>query len=172
MITIEALDASSGSRLLESARELFRAYGEFLRTEGGHCWFNYEKLQQEILDMPLSYTLKNGGVLVALNGDVAIGCIAFREMADCVEPGRCEIKRLFVMPGNRGLGAGWRLASAALEYARAKGYREAYLDTAPSTMWAAYQTYLKLGFKEYERRGEGEAAISFMRKSLLEGAAA
>src|SRR5215472_15586606 len=126
MITIEALDRSSDLRLLDAARELFRAYGEFLRAEGGHCWFNYEKLQQEILDMPLSFTSKNGAVLLAVVGEVAIGCIAFREMPDCAERDCCEIKRLFVLPGNRGLGAGWRLASAALDQARAKGYRAAY----------------------------------------------
>jgi ribosomal protein S18 acetylase RimI-like enzyme len=171
MVTIEALDASSDSRLLDAARGLFQAYGEFLRAEGGHCWFNYEKLRQEILDMPLSFTSKNGAVLVAFADGAAIGCIAFREMPDCAERDRCEIKRLFVLPGNRGLGAGLRLASAALEQARAKGYRAAYLDTQPSTMGAAYQAYLKLGFEEYERRGEGEAAISFMRKSLVERAA-
>ena len=166
MVCIESLNSSSSSTVLESARALFLAYGDFLRSSGEHDGFGFERLQREALDLPTAYAANNGAVLVAVVEGFSIGCIAFREFPRCVEQDRCEIKRLFVLPEYRGCGIGLRLATAALERARLKGYRFAYLDTEPIVMAAAHRMYLKLGFVEYDSRGAGIASVSFLRKSL------
>ena len=167
MICIESLDSLSSSRVLESARDLFLAYADFLRSSGEHDGFSIARLQREALDLPAAYAATHGAVLVAVVEGFSIGCIAFRAFPGCVDQDCCEIKRLFVLPEYRECGIGFRLASAALEQARVKGYRFAYLDTEPIAMAAAYRTYLKLGFVEYDRRGAGIGSVSFLRKSLI-----
>ena len=116
--------------------------------------------------MPGAYAASNGEVLVAVVGEFAIGCIAYRELA--ASPGKdgCEIKRLFVLSEHRARGVGRSLVIAALDHARLKGYKFACLDTEPQTMAAAHQTYRKLGFIEYDRRTSPTAAISFLRAPL------
>jgi Predicted acetyltransferase len=163
MIGIELLHASSSPSLLKSSRDLLLAYGDFLRAGGEHQGFSFDDLKSEALDLPAAYSDAGGAVLVAVEEGRAIGCIAFRAFPACGEPDCCEIKRLFVRPEFRGRAIGLQLGRAALEQARAKGYRSAYLDTAPISMAAAYRTYLKLGFVEYDRRG---AALALLRKSL------
>ena len=167
MVRIKPLSPSSPPAILESARSLFLAYGDFLRASGEHLGFRFDRLEQEAHDLPAAYEADNGAVLVAAKGDSSIGCIAFRAFRGCAEEGCCEVKRLFVLPEYRGSGIGLRLATAALELAGGKGYRCAYLDTEPVVMPAAHRTYLKVGFVEYDRRGAGPASVSFLRKSLI-----
>ena len=167
MVRIESLSASSPRAILESARSLFLAYGEFLRLSGEHPGFRFDRLQQEALDLPAAYETNNGAVLVAVAEDLSVGCIAFREFREYSEPDCCEIKRLFVLPAYRGSAIGSRLAMPALELAGQKGYKSAYLDTEPLVMTAAHRTYLKVGFVEYDRRGAGPASVSFLCKSPI-----
>ncbi len=167
MVLIKPLSPLSPPAILESARSLFLAYGDFLRGSGEHPSFRFDRLEQEANDLPAAYEENNGVVLVAAEGDSIIGCIAFRAFRGCAEEGCCEIKRLFVLPEYRGLGIGLRLSAAALELAGGKGYRCAYLDTEPVVMRAAHRTYLKVGFVEYDRHGAGPASVSFLRKSLV-----
>ena len=123
MVCTESLSSSSSPTVLESARALFLAYGDFLRSSGEHDGFRFDRLKQEALDLPGAYVSTNGAVLVAVVEGFRIGCIAFREFPGCAALDRCEIKRPFVIPECRGGGIGLRLATAALERARLKGYR-------------------------------------------------
>lgn len=57
----------------------------------------------------------------------------------------CELRKLFLLPEVRGLGAGRALAEKCLAFAVSQGYARCYLDTL-STMKAAISLYEKLGF--------------------------
>ena len=78
----------------------------------------------------------------------------------------CEMKRLFVSPGGRGLGLGRALASAIIEEGKRLGYAEIRLDTLPS-MQAAIGLYKELGFVPVDPYYEGALRGSlFMARSL------
>jgi hypothetical protein len=45
---------------------MFKAYGEFVRNSGNHPGFRFERLDQEILELPDAYSTRNGEVLLAM----------------------------------------------------------------------------------------------------------
>ena len=57
----------------------------------------------------------------------------------------CELRKLFLLPDSRGLGAGRALAERCLAFAKSAGYRRCYLDTL-ATMTSAISLYESLGF--------------------------
>ena len=59
----------------------------------------------------------------------------------------CELKRLFVAAEARGQGIGAELVRTALERATHRGYRRAFLDTAPADMAQAHHLYQRFGFR-------------------------
>jgi len=116
------------------ARELFH---EYVLTPGvAVCAVGFE---DELRALETFYD----AILLAHEGDRAIGCGAVRT----IEPGVCEIKRIYVRPEARGLGAGRALTVALLEQARRRSdVRAVRLDTLPS-MRAAIGLYESLGFR-------------------------
>ncbi len=62
--------------------------------------------------------------LAELDGEV-VGCGMFRT----IEPGVCEIKRVFVEDTARGRGVGHAIVEVAMEQARADGFHTMKLDT-------------------------------------------
>jgi ribosomal protein S18 acetylase RimI-like enzyme len=115
---------------VELVRELFREYADSLGVD-----LSFQGFEEELAALPAGYDI----LLVA--GDE--GCVGVRPFED----GVCEMKRLYVRPSARGTGLGRTLALAAIEHARALGYRAMRLDTMPA-MGAAQALYESLGFVE------------------------
>ena len=124
---------------LEEIRALFLEYAQSLDFK--LCFQNFDL---ELRDLPGIYKPPQGRlVLCEVNGKPA-GSIALKPL----EPGICEMKRLFVRPALRGHRLGLKLAEHIINEARTIGYTSMRLDTIQGRMDNAIALYESLGFRE------------------------
>jgi len=124
---------------ISTARELFLEYAHSLGFD--LCFQNFD---QELAELPGRYAPPDGRLLLAEYDGQTAGCVALRKL----EPGICEMKRLYLRPAFRGKGIGRILAQAVIAEARAIGYKYMRLDTVEPEMKDAVGMYRKLGFRE------------------------
>ena len=124
---------------LAQVRRLFRAYADWLEVD-----LCFQDFKRELTELPGCYAPPAGRLLIARVGGEVVGCVGLRPL----EPGVCEMKRLWVEPGFAGRGIGRALAESIVAAARQIGYRRMRLDTIPARMPAAQHLYASLGFKE------------------------
>ena len=124
---------------LEEIRALFLEYARSLNFN--LCFQSFDK---ELLELPGLYGTPQGRLILCKVEGTTAGCIALKPL----EPGICEMKRLFVRPAFRGQRLGVRLAEYIIREARAIGYSAMRLDTIHGTMDDAIALYRSLGFKE------------------------
>jgi ribosomal protein S18 acetylase RimI-like enzyme len=154
MQTLALIEGHLDSRLA-TARELFTEYAASLDTD--LCFQNFAR---EVAGLPGSYSPPDGCLFIAECAGQPAGCVAMRKL----EPGICEMKRLFVRPAFRDRNVGRYLAEAVIAAARESGYRRMRLDSLPSLV-RAIALYESLGFKRirpyYENPVAGAVFMEF-----------
>lgn len=121
-----------------AVRVLLREYQTLLGVD-----LSFQAFESEMRDLPGEYAAPGGRLLLATHEQTHVGCVALRAAGGA----RAEMKRLFVRPGNRGLGVGRVLVARILSEASAMGYDEVVLDTLPS-MIEAQRLYEQFGFSD------------------------
>jgi GNAT superfamily N-acetyltransferase len=89
------------------------------------------------------FSQPEGRLLLAYDGAEAAGCACMRRIGAQL----AEIKRMYVRPVHRRKGIGRALVEAAIEEARAEGYRTLRLDSA-RFMTDAHALYRSAGFHD------------------------
>ena len=137
MIELFAVPASGDTTLLAMARELVGEYAVM-----PHTLPRWLTAAADLAALPQPFVAPRGVLLVAKQGDEAVGCGALLAYDP---PVIAEIKRVYVRPSARGQGAGELIMRALLAEASARGFTRVRLDTAPELL-AAQALYLRLGF--------------------------
>jgi GNAT superfamily N-acetyltransferase len=140
-------------------RALFEEYARGLGVD--LCFQGFER---ELASLPGDYAEPTGGILLAECDGAVAGCVAWRAL----EPGVCEMKRLYVRPDHRGVGLGRTLATAVIAAARRHGYSRMRLDTLPQ-MGEAITLYASLGFVATEAyRHNPIAGVRYLELDITE----
>jgi len=161
--TLRTLTAND-SEAVEQVRQFFRNYAAWLGVD-----LSFQNFDQEMASLPGAYATPQGRLFLADVDGRAAGCVGVRPLPD--SEGVCEMKRLYVDPEFRGMGVGRELALAAINAAKAIGYRRLLIDTLPS-MRMAVKLYRELGFTEapayYKTPVEGTMFLSLHLENWTE----
>jgi GNAT superfamily N-acetyltransferase len=143
---------------IAQVRELFLEYASSLGFS--LCFQSFDK---ELAELPGDYAPPNGRLLLAEYQGRPAGCVALHPL----EPGICEMKRLYLRPAYRGKGLGRRLAEGAINEAKTVGYKLMRLDTVEPVMRDAVALYRGLGFREIASyRPNPQAGTLYMELEL------
>jgi len=137
--TLRAMQLVAGHtpQCLPVVRALFVEYAT--ATGLDFCFQNFD---QELADLPGKYAPPSGRLILAMNDEQPVGCVALRKLEENI----CEMKRLYVRPAFRRQSIGHQLAEAIIAAAREIGYGRMRLDTLAS-MKAAIALYESRGFR-------------------------
>ena len=144
---VEVLQAGNPQQL-DDVRILIRAFVDWARVrlaadiERVNRYFDPKSFEPELAGLPGRFAPPRGSLLVAYDGDRAVGCVGMRDLGD----GVCEMKRMFVSAEARGLGVGRLLVERLIADARSAGYEFMRLDTSMH-QHEAMALYEKMGFR-------------------------
>lgn len=141
MISIEQIETAEQ---IEAVRDLVREFTEFAVTldpeaKNAHA---FAGLEEQLANLPGKFGPPDGAFLLATVDGAPAGCVAYFSHGN----GVCEVKRMYVRPGFRGLQLGVKLTQSLIERARAGGYQKIVLDTFHK-LEAAQALYARAGFK-------------------------
>lgn len=119
--------------------------------------FAVEAKDLEVIEDPEGKIIAKGGkIFMALDGGLAVGCVAMIAMAD----GGYEVAKMTVAESQRGTGLGRRLMQRCIDEADALGAPRLYLETN-SSLAPAIGLYKAMGFRELV--GEERPASPYAR---------
>ena len=130
-------------REIDRIRRLFREYEAYLDVD-----LCFQQFESELAELPGRYAPPSGALLLAADGDEALGCGALRRFG-AVEERTCEMKRLYVRPEARMLGVGRKIAGRLIDEGARLGYSTMVLDTL-ERLEPAIGLYRSLGFRPME----------------------
>jgi GNAT superfamily N-acetyltransferase len=106
-------------------------------------FFKLEECDLKTLGNPKGVIIDNGGqIFFARHGSSIVGCCALIHHPD---DGTYELAKMAVDPCSQNCGAGFKLGSALIEYAKSIGVHEIFLE-ANTRLVASVHLYEKLGF--------------------------
>ena len=132
------LTQAQGAQDIAIVRQLLLDYEKALGVD-----LCFQDFARELAALPGKYAPPSGRLLLARNDGIPIGCVALQS----VTASRGKMKRLYVSPTARGVGAGRLLVETLLIEAKSIGYAEIVLDTLPS-MTEAQGLYERFGFRD------------------------
>ena len=148
----------------EEILQLFNEYTDSIMAEGEEvvACLKSQHYDDEINGIEEKYGLPEGRLYIASVDNNSVGCVALRK----VDEEYCEMKRLYVRPGNRGKHIGKKLMEQIISDAKEIGYKHIRLDTFPF-MDNAIKMYKSCGFNEIERYNDNPAPTAvFMQLDI------
>jgi putative acetyltransferase len=127
----------------ELERVLVEVLAEFGATGEG-----FSDQDAELSAMSEAYGGPGAAYFVALLDGSLVGGAGLGPLPGA-DPDTCELRKMYLLPSARGLGAGRRLVEICLEEARRLGYRKCYLETL-AQMDRARDLYERFGFLPLE----------------------
>lgn len=121
-----------------AAASMFRAYAADININ-----LDFQHFEEELADLPKMYGAPHGGIILAMEREAVIGCVAIRS----ISKREGELKRMYIDPAHRHRGLGKMLLQKALELAQDCQYEKLKLDTL-NYMKAAIHLYQQAGFYE------------------------
>jgi GNAT superfamily N-acetyltransferase len=107
-------------------------------------FFKLEECDLKTLGNPKGVIIDNGGqIFFARLNDKIVGCCALIHHAD---DNTYELAKMAVDPSAQNCGAGYKLGTALINYAKRIGVREIFLE-ANTKLAASVHLYEKLGFR-------------------------
>ncbi|MEO7176030.1 MAG: GNAT family N-acetyltransferase [Saprospiraceae bacterium] len=129
--------------------------GEMQRLYGAHPHSPAETVESDFNNIS-KFQAPDGALLLGFNGDDVCGIGCYRRIGDDT----AEIKRMYVNPSFRGIGAGRVMVQHLLASARQAGYKKIRLDTI-KFMFVAHALYKSMGFREIDAYPESEIPEQF-----------
>jgi GNAT superfamily N-acetyltransferase len=167
IVTLEEVTVNAPAETLAEARTLLFEYGQFVLSNRAMAGFCYGSLEKEAERLPVSYTERGGGCLLARTDGVSAGFVAWRDISSDALPSAWEVKRLWVRPASRGLSLGRTLTQFVLDRAADFGRKAVYLDTVPAAMAEAHKLYLTMDFTPCPRYNDNPVVgVEFLMKLL------
>ncbi|MCH8327143.1 MAG: MarR family transcriptional regulator/GNAT family N-acetyltransferase [Candidatus Marinimicrobia bacterium] len=135
---------SAGKAVIVDYRPVYAADFRDLNYVWIRKYFEVEAADIEQLENPQVSILQPGGaILIALVAAKPVGACALEKLA----PGRYELSKMAVDPGQQGKGIGLKLGQAIIERARQLGGKTLELESN-TALAPAINLYRKLGFTE------------------------
>jgi len=137
--------------------KLFQLYADSLKVD-----LSFQNFTDELKTINKQYNKPGGALLIAYNGEDAIGCAGLRMINSEV----AELKRMFVLTEYNGQGIGKKMLGIIIDIARELKYKKIKLDTLPG-MIQAQRLYRSFGFVDIAsyRFNPVEGTV-FMEKEL------